>query len=375
MTILSMLRVIERNGIFPPGISLSPSLEIASTSFPFQRHVGDSESVEERSGPTIRSSFFLFFLLPFLPCSARHIAETRRRRLPGRDGTGAQGQWQWVSRANRVPRPPKAAPNSKLSVSREGDESRERERENRLFARSPSLSSSSLDERGTSLRSRSRHGDVASRPEEREARVDSGVGSEPVHAGKRTDRPVCEPALTVSPLIATFHARRHASRCRRRCGDLSAPSETTTATAPRRLSSIRRCDADPSPSSSSPPPSVPLPSFHPPTIRPSLQQRFFRTQQRALSQRRRKCYAQPMRNVMRRILQRESFYNALLIQLEQTPDSFRVYIRANGTEASFVKSFASFARASLSPSPPLLLSFAARERKFPRQQLLKLISR
>lgn len=41
-------------------------------------------------------------------------------------------------------------------------------------------------------------------------------------------RPVCEPALTVSPLIATFHARRHASRCRRerRRGDLSAPSET-----------------------------------------------------------------------------------------------------------------------------------------------------
>lgn len=131
-----------------------------------------------------------------------------------------------------------------------------------------------------------------------------------------------------------------------------------------------------------PPSSVPLPSFHPPTIRPSLQQRFFRTQQRALSQRRRKCYAQPMRNVVRRILQRESFYNALLIQLEQTPDSFRVYIRANGTEASFVKSFASFARASLLPlppsspaPPPLLLSFAARERKFPRQQLLKLISR
>lgn len=234
------------------------------------------------------------------------------------------------------------------SRSLERETNRERERENRLFARSPSLSSSSLDERGTSLRSRSRHGDVASRPEEREARVDSGVGSEPVHAGKRTDRPVCEPALTVSPLIATFHARRHASRCRRRCGDLSAPSETTTATAPRRLSSIRRCDADPSPSSSS----LPLPSFHPPTIRPSLQQRFFRTQQRALSQRRRKCYAQPMRNVMRRILQRESFYNALLIQLEQTPDSFRVYIRANGTEASFVKSFASFARASLLPLPP-----------------------
>lgn len=150
---------------------------------------------------------------------------------------------------------------------------------------------------------------------------------EPVHAGKRTDRPVCEPALTVSPLIATFHARRHASRCRRRCGDLSAPSETT---APRRLSSIRRCDADQDPSSSSS--SFPLLSFQPPFSPHNL----LPNAARALLQRRRKCYAQPMRNVMRRILQRESFYNALLIQLEQTPDSFRVYISANGTETSFV---------------------------------------
>lgn len=172
-----------------------------------------------------------------------------------------------------------------LGLSRGRRIERERERENRLFARSPSLSSSSLDERGTSLRSRSRHGDVASRPEEREARVDSGVGSEPVHAGKRTDRPVCEPALTVSPLIATFHARRHASRCRRRCGDLSAPSETTTATAPRRLSSIRRCDADPSPSSSSPPslrpssqfPSANHPPFSPTTLLPNATTRFVAT--------------------------------------------------------------------------------------------------
>lgn len=83
-----------------------------------------------------------------------------------------------------------------------------------------------------------------------------------------------------------------------------------------------------------------------------------------------------MRNVMRRILQRESFYNALLIQLEQTPDSFRVYISANGTETSFVNRLHRLP-GPLSSSPPLprLLSFAARERKFPRQQLLKLISR
>lgn len=99
---------------------------------------------------------------------------------------------------------------------------------------------------------------------------------EPVHAGKRTDRPVCEPALTVSPLIATFHARRHASRCRRRCGDLSAPSETT---APRRLSSIRRCDADQDPSSSSS--SFPLLSFQPPfsphNLLPNAETRFVTT--------------------------------------------------------------------------------------------------
>lgn len=65
---------------------------------------------------------------------------------------------------------------------------------------------------------------------------------------------------------------------------------------------------------------------------------------------------------------------ALLIQLEQTPDSFRVYISANGTETSFVRRFHPLFL-GLPLSSPSILSFAREQHKFPRQQLLKLISR
>lgn len=150
-------------------------------------------------------------------------------------------------------------------------------------------------------------------------------------------RPVCEPALTVSPLIATFHARRHASRCRRerRRADLSAPSET--ANTPTHPAATRRRDAGQDPSSQ------PNPRF---------------------VARRREQYP-----ALQIVLQ-----FALLIQLEQTPDSFRVYISANGTETSFVRRFHPLFLGLPLPSPSIL-SFAREQHKFPRQQLLKLISR
>lgn len=148
--------------------------------------------------------------------------------------------------------------------------------------------------------------------------------AEPVHAGKRTDKTGMRAGL--DRISAYRHVPRSTSR-------VTLPTRTTPRRFIRPVRGIRRCDADQHPS-------VPLPSNPNP------------------------------RSV--------SFYQivlqfALLIQLEQTPDSFRVYISANGTEASFVHRFHPLFL-GLPPSSRIL-SFAREQHKFPRQQLLKLISR
>lgn len=149
-------------------------------------------------------------------------------------------------------------------------------------------------------------------------------------------RPVCEPALTVSPLIATFHARRHASRCRRerRRGDLSAPSETPALVAATRT----RTRASVHPGPALPPPS--------------------RT--RALP----RCARTVLSNR----------FTIRVINSIRTNTRF-VYISANGTETHrLCTPLPSPVPGPPSPSPRIL-SFAREQHKFPRQQLLKLISR
>lgn len=286
MTILSMLRVIERTAIFPPGI-LSPSLN--------RVHVISIST----SRPSVPNNPFLFLPSSSLlrPLGRTYCRNSLRRPGAGGEPRRAQGQWQWVSRANRVPRPPKAAPNSKRAsrgrrVERER-ERRGRERLRRGYRRARSLGA------GTVLRSRS--GDVASRLRSASASASIPV-AEPVHAGKRTDKTGMRAGL--DRISAYRHVPRSTSR-------VTLPTRTTPRRFIRPVRGIRRCDADQHPS-------VPLPSNPNP------------------------------RSV--------SFYQivlqfALLIQLEQTPDSFRVYISANGTEASFVHRFHPLFLGL--PSPPL----------------------
>lgn len=150
------------------------------------------------------------------PCGG---CEARRAQPDGARGW-AQGQWQWVSRTNRAAASAKAAPNSKRR--REGIVSTERifrGRPTRVDGDGVVFSVLSLVSPRRARRDRSvtRH-----RRQRRVHGVACSFRCRAIGAGKRTDRrPVSEPALTVSPLIAAafaLYARRHAytpSRSRR----------------------------------------------------------------------------------------------------------------------------------------------------------------
>lgn len=160
MTILSMLRVIERNGIFPPEI-LSPSLKSRR---PRHFHFHVPSRGREKNRPTILLPFFLFST-PAAPTYCRNSAAARGRGAETGPRSVAVGQ----SNQSR-------ASSAEGRAEFEGDESRERDRVGRS---SPSFAAFAEDFVARSLevlRSRSRR-PVTSRRGCREPRVDSGVGA------------------------------------------------------------------------------------------------------------------------------------------------------------------------------------------------------
>lgn len=153
-----------------------------------------------------------------------------------------------------MPRPPKAAPNSKR-FERESESERESGRASANFAALEDVEARSLVEAyGFKVRIEA-SGDVAARLERERASIPV---SEPVHAGKRTDKTGMRAGL--DRISAYRHVPRSTSR-------VTLPTRTTPRRSVRPVGDpgTRRCDADQDPcvrpSRSRPPSSQPDPRF------------------------------------------------------------------------------------------------------------------
>lgn len=153
-----------------------------------------------------------------------------------------------------MPRPPKAAPNSKR-FERESESESERGRASANFAALEDVEARSLVEAyGFKVRIEA-SGDVAARLERERASIPV---SEPVHAGKRTDKTGMRAGL--DRISAYRHVPRSTSR-------VTLPTRTTPRRSVRPVGDpgTRRCDADQDPcvrpSRSRPPSSQPDPRF------------------------------------------------------------------------------------------------------------------
>lgn len=229
-----------------------------------------------------------------------------------------------------MPRPPKAAPNSKR-FERESESESERGRASANFAALEDVEARSLVEAyGFKVRIEA-SGDVAARLERERASIPV---SEPVHAGKRTDKTGMRAGL--DRISAYRHVPRSTSR-------VTLPTRTTPRRSVRPVGDpgTRRCDAD-----------------QDPCVRPSRSRPPNRT--RALP----RCARTVLSNR----------FTIRVINSIRTNTRF-VYISANGTETHrLCTPLPSPVPGPPSPSPRIL-SFAREQHKFPRQQLLKLISR